>query len=167
MGSTCSTRSLAEIPVPTRRARPPSAAASCGRRYRSCLDQEEFIHLRRTAAAFPAQRPLPPGIFGYIDGEAGIDLWFTSGATAHCAGAQAEAARLWAEAGWLNGRRGVANRWCSASTPPAAAWRQIAPRLADAPVRQDRHPARGALDRLQLLSGKAAARRSAVLYYLG
>lgn len=84
-------------------------AAERGRKLRQAisivLDQEEFISIFMNGRGIPAQGPLPPGIFGYIDGEAGIDpvvYQWRDGAPRRRP--VAEAARLLAEAGWPNGR---------------------------------------------------------------
>jgi ABC-type transport system substrate-binding protein len=37
------------------------------------IDQEEFISIFQNGRGIPAQGPIPPGIFGYREGEAGID----------------------------------------------------------------------------------------------
>jgi len=37
------------------------------------MDYEEYISIFANGRGIPAQSPLPPGIFGYVDGEAGID----------------------------------------------------------------------------------------------
>ena len=60
--STCSTRWSAGTP---------SARASCARRSPSRIDQEEFISIFLNGRGIAAQGPIPPGIFGYREGEAG------------------------------------------------------------------------------------------------
>ncbi|MDQ5906635.1 MAG: peptide/nickel transport system substrate-binding protein [Pseudomonadota bacterium] len=69
------------------------------------LDQEEFISIFMNGRGIPAQGPLPPGIFGYVDGEAGINRvvyeWRDGAPRRRSTEA---AAKLLAEAGWPNGR---------------------------------------------------------------
>ena len=69
------------------------------------LDQEEFISIFMNGRGIPAQGPLAPGIFGYEEGEAGIDpvvYEWRDGAPRRRN--VAEARRLLAEAGWPDGR---------------------------------------------------------------
>ena len=69
------------------------------------LDQEEFISIFMNGRGIPAQGPLPPGIFGYVEGEAGINqvvYEWRDGAPRRRDVATAK--RLLAEAGWPNGR---------------------------------------------------------------
>ena len=69
------------------------------------LDQEEFISIFMNGRGIPAQGPLPPGIFGYLDGEAGINkvvYEWRDGAPRRRDTAAAKT--LLAEAGWPNGR---------------------------------------------------------------
>lgn len=69
------------------------------------LDQEEFISIFMNGRGIPAQGPLPPGIFGYVDGEAGINkvvYEWRDGAPRRRDTAAAK--RLLVEAGWPNGR---------------------------------------------------------------
>ena len=72
------------------------------------LDQEEFISIFQNGRGVPAQGPLPPGIFGHKEGEAGINPrmydWRDGRPQRKPA---AEAKRLLAEAGWPNGRNAV------------------------------------------------------------
>lgn len=82
------------------------------------IDQEEFISIFLNGRGVPAMGPLPPGIFGYEDGKAGINPrvydWVAEPANpanpANPEGGEArrksvtEAKRLLAEAGWPNGR---------------------------------------------------------------
>ncbi|TXG85983.1 MAG: peptide ABC transporter substrate-binding protein [Rhodocyclaceae bacterium] len=69
------------------------------------LDQEEFISIFMNGRGIPAQGPLPPGIFGYVEGEAGINRvvyeWHDGAPRRRSI---AEAKKLLAEAGWPNGR---------------------------------------------------------------
>ena len=37
------------------------------------IDQEEFISIFMNGRGIAAMSPLPPGIFGYLDGEAGMN----------------------------------------------------------------------------------------------
>jgi ABC-type transport system substrate-binding protein len=69
------------------------------------IDQEEFISIFQNGRGIAAQSPLPPGIFGYREGRAGINPtvydWSEHGAKRKgIAAAQA----LLAEAGWPGGR---------------------------------------------------------------
>ncbi|QEL64669.1 oligopeptide-binding protein oppA precursor [Oryzomicrobium terrae] len=76
------------------------------------IDQEEFISIFMNGRGVPAMGPLPPGIFGYEDGQAGINPrvydWVANPALPGGGEARrksvAEAKRLLAEAGWPNGR---------------------------------------------------------------
>jgi ABC-type transport system substrate-binding protein len=69
------------------------------------IDQEEFIAIFQNGRGIAAQSPLPPGIFGYREGEAGMNPviyeWSGNGALRKDI---AVAKRLLAEAGWPNGR---------------------------------------------------------------
>jgi len=69
------------------------------------LDQEEFISIFMNGRGIAAQGPLPPGIFGYEEGEAGINpvVYDWRDGKPRRKGADA-AKRLLAEAGWPNGR---------------------------------------------------------------
>ena len=73
------------------------------------IDQEEFISIFMNGRGIAAMSPLPPGIFGYLDGEAGINPvvydWLGDKASGQARRKPIEAARkLLAEAGWPNGR---------------------------------------------------------------
>jgi oligopeptide transport system substrate-binding protein len=72
------------------------------------IDQEEFISIFMNGRGIPATSPLPPGIFGYLDGREGINPvvydWVDGRAQRK---PLAEAKRLLAEAGWPNGRNAV------------------------------------------------------------
>lgn len=72
------------------------------------IDQEEFISIFMNGRGQPAHGPLPPGIFGYQDGEAGINevvyQWRDGQPRRRSIG---EARALLAEAGWPNGRHAV------------------------------------------------------------
>lgn len=69
------------------------------------IDQEEFISIFQNGRGIPAMSPLPPGIFGYHEGRAGINPivyeWTDGGARRK--GIE-KARRLLAEAGWPDGR---------------------------------------------------------------
>ena len=69
------------------------------------IDQEEFISIFMNGRGIAAMSPLPPGIFGYLDGEAGMNPvvydWVDGKARRKPV---AVAKRLLAEAGWPDGR---------------------------------------------------------------
>jgi ABC-type transport system substrate-binding protein len=69
------------------------------------LDYEEFISIFLNGRGIPAQGPLPPGIYGHREGEAGINTvvyrWQAGGAVRRGID---EAKRLLAEAGYPGGR---------------------------------------------------------------
>jgi len=69
------------------------------------LDQEEFISIFQNGRGVAAQGPIPPGIFGYREGAAGINHhmydWVDGQARRKSI---TEAKRLLGEAGWPNGR---------------------------------------------------------------
>jgi ABC-type transport system substrate-binding protein len=69
------------------------------------LDQEEFISIFMNGRGIPAQGPLPPGIFGYLDGEAGINKVVYEWRDGAPRRRDTNTARkLLTEAGWPNGR---------------------------------------------------------------
>jgi ABC-type transport system substrate-binding protein len=69
------------------------------------IDQEEFISIFMNGRGIAAMSPLPPGIFGYREGEAGINPVVYDWADGKPKRKPIEAARkLLAEAGWPNGR---------------------------------------------------------------
>jgi oligopeptide transport system substrate-binding protein len=69
------------------------------------IDQEEFVSIFQNGRGIPAQGPIPPGIFGYRPGRAGINPviydWTENGPRRKDV---AVARRLLAEAGWPAGR---------------------------------------------------------------
>ncbi len=69
------------------------------------VDFEEMISIFANGRGIPAQSPLPPGIFGHVEGEAGINSivydWVDGRPQRKSI---AEAKRLLAEAGYANGR---------------------------------------------------------------
>ena len=69
------------------------------------LDTEEFISIFLNGRGIPAMQPIPPGIFGAHEGEAGINpvVYEWRDGRAERRGI-AEARRLLAQAGWPNGR---------------------------------------------------------------
>jgi oligopeptide transport system substrate-binding protein len=71
------------------------------------IDQEEYISIFSNGRGIAAQGPLPPGIFGYEDGEQGIDSVVYDWADGKPKRKPVEAAKkLMAEAGYANGRDG-------------------------------------------------------------
>lgn len=69
------------------------------------IDEEEFISIFMNGRGVPAQGPLPPGIYGYEEGEAGINpIVYTWRDGAPQRREVGEAKRLLAEAGWPDGR---------------------------------------------------------------
>ena len=72
------------------------------------IDQEEFITIFMNGRGLPAMSPLPPGIFGFAEGQGGINPvvydWRAGKAVRKPVG---EARRLMAEAGYPNGRHAV------------------------------------------------------------
>lgn len=69
------------------------------------IDQEEFVSIFQNGRGIVAQSPLPPGIFGYRQGEAGINstIYEWRNGKAHRKDIEA-AKRLLSEAGWPAGR---------------------------------------------------------------
>ena len=71
------------------------------------IDQEEYISIFSNGRGIAAQGPLPPGIFGYEDGEQGIDSVVYDWVDGKPKRKPIEAAKkLMAEAGYANGRDG-------------------------------------------------------------
>jgi ABC-type transport system substrate-binding protein len=69
------------------------------------MDYEEFISIFANGRGIPAQSPLPPGIFGYIDGAAGINQYvYDWGQHGLQRKSVAVAKKLLAEAGYPDGR---------------------------------------------------------------
>jgi ABC-type transport system substrate-binding protein len=69
------------------------------------IDQEEFISIFMNGRGIAAMSPLPPGIFGFLDGEAGINPVVYDWVDGAAKRKPVEAAkRLLAEAGWPDGR---------------------------------------------------------------
>ena len=69
------------------------------------VDQEEFISIFQNGRGVAAQGPIPPGIFGYREGAAGVNRHMYDWADGQLRRKSiAEAKRLLAEAGWPNGR---------------------------------------------------------------
>ena len=75
------------------------------------LDMEEFIAIFNNGRGIPAQGPLPPGLFGYLEGEAGVNPvvydWVNGQAWRKSID---EARRLLAEAGYPDGRDAVTGK---------------------------------------------------------
>ena len=69
------------------------------------VDYEEFISIFRNGRGIAAQGPIPPGIFGYVEGEAGVNRYMYGWANGRAQRKSIdEAKRLLAEAGYPNGR---------------------------------------------------------------
>jgi ABC-type transport system substrate-binding protein len=69
------------------------------------IDQEEFISIFQNGRGQAAQSPIPPGIFGYVEGRAGINPEMYDWVDAKPKRKGVEVAKqLLAEAGWPNGR---------------------------------------------------------------
>lgn len=69
------------------------------------VDQEEFISIFLNGRGIPAQSPLPPGLFGYENGAAGINPVVYDWIDGHPRRKSVDVARrLLAEAGYPNGR---------------------------------------------------------------
>jgi ABC-type transport system substrate-binding protein len=69
------------------------------------VDQEEYISIFQNGRGLPAQGPIPPGIFGYHEGEKGINRYVYDWVDGTARRKPIEYARkLLAEAGYPNGR---------------------------------------------------------------
>jgi oligopeptide transport system substrate-binding protein len=69
------------------------------------IDQEEYISVFQNGRGLPAQGPIPPGIFGYREGEAGINREMYDWVNGKPQRKSIDVARkLLAEAGYPNGR---------------------------------------------------------------
>jgi ABC-type transport system substrate-binding protein len=69
------------------------------------FDYDEFISIFRNGRGIPAQGPLPPGLFGYVEGEAGMNRYVFEARDGRIQRKSVEAAKkLLAEAGYPNGR---------------------------------------------------------------
>ncbi|MEO1765994.1 ABC transporter substrate-binding protein [Thiobacter sp. AK1] len=69
------------------------------------VDMEERISIFNNGRGIPAHGPIPPGIFGYREGRAGINPYVYDWVNGHAQRKSiAEARRLLAEAGYPNGR---------------------------------------------------------------
>lgn len=69
------------------------------------IDQEEFISIFMNGRGIPAMSPLPPGIFGFEAGQAGLNPYVYDWVDGKPKRKTVEEARrLLAEAGWPNGR---------------------------------------------------------------
>jgi ABC-type transport system substrate-binding protein len=69
------------------------------------FDYDEFISIFLNGRGIPAQGPLPPGLFGYVEGEAGMNRYVFEARDGKIRRKSIDAARkLLAEAGYPNGR---------------------------------------------------------------
>ena len=69
------------------------------------FDYDEFISIFLNGRGIPAQGPIPPGLFGYVEGVAGLNPYVYEARGGRIARRPIEAARrLLAEAGYPNGR---------------------------------------------------------------
>src|SRR4030067_732076 len=78
--------------------------ARLGQAIAIAVDFEEFVSIFASGRGIAAQSPIPPGIFGYREGEAGINRHvydWVDGAPKRKPGAEEE--RLLAEAGYPDG----------------------------------------------------------------
>ncbi|MFZ2855456.1 MAG: ABC transporter substrate-binding protein [Rhodocyclaceae bacterium] len=81
------------------------AAAKLRQALSIAVDQEEFISIFMNGRGIAAMSPLPPGIFGYGEGEAGINPVVYDWVDGQARRKPIEVAKkLLAEAGWPNGR---------------------------------------------------------------
>ena len=80
-------------------------AAKLRRAIAIAVDQEEYISIFLNGRGLPAQGPLPPGIFGYVEGEAGHNAYVYDWINGKPVRKPlAEAKRLLADAGYPDGR---------------------------------------------------------------
>ncbi len=69
------------------------------------FDYDEFISIFLNGRGIPAQGPIPPGLFGYVDGVAGLNPYVYEDSNGRIERRSIETARrLLAEAGYPNGR---------------------------------------------------------------
>lgn len=69
------------------------------------FDYDEFISIFLNGRGIPAQGPIPPGLFGYVEGEAGLNPYVYEARNGTVQRRSIEVARqLLAEAGYPNGR---------------------------------------------------------------
>lgn len=69
------------------------------------IDQEEYISIFANGRGIPAQGPIPPGIFGYSEGKAGINPYMYTWKNGQAERKSIDVAKqLLAEAGYPNGR---------------------------------------------------------------
>lgn len=69
------------------------------------IDQEEYISIFANGRGIPAQGPIPPGIFGYSEGKAGINPYMYTWKNGQAERKSIDAAKqLLVEAGYPNGR---------------------------------------------------------------
>ncbi|MDR3324170.1 MAG: ABC transporter substrate-binding protein [Zoogloeaceae bacterium] len=81
------------------------AAAKLRQALSIAIDQEEYISIFLNGRGIPGMSPLPPGTFGFEEGEAGINPYVYDWVAGKPQRKSAEEARrLLAEAGWPNGR---------------------------------------------------------------
>jgi ABC-type transport system substrate-binding protein len=72
------------------------------------VDYEELISIFANGRGLPAQGPIPPGLFGHVDGEPGINKYIYEWTNGQARRRSVdEARRLLAEAGYPNGRDAV------------------------------------------------------------
>ena len=75
------------------------------------VDYEEYISIFANGRGVPAQGPLPPGIFGYIEGESGINPYVYKWQDGKAVRRSIETARtLMVKAGYPNGRDRITGR---------------------------------------------------------